>query len=136
MTFHYTWLVWSSAFLLPWGLLYALFPQHRVAMWGASVFMALFGLTEPIFLPRYWNPPTLFELAQRTGFDIESLIFCFAIGGVGAVSYNFLPRRELVPLSKAERGAHRHRIHAVALAAPFALFVPLYVLPWNPIYPS
>ena len=49
MTYHYVWLVWSSAFLLPWVLLYALFPQHRVAIWWASVAMAPFGLTEPIF---------------------------------------------------------------------------------------
>jgi len=82
MTYHYVWLVWSSAFLLPWVLLYALFPQHRVPMWWASVFMAPFGLTEPMFVPEYWSPPSLFELAQRTGFDIESIIFSFAIGGV------------------------------------------------------
>jgi len=42
---------------------------------------ALFGLTEPRFVPEYWNPPSLFDLAQCTGFDIESLIFCFGIGG-------------------------------------------------------
>jgi hypothetical protein len=47
MTYHYVWFIWSSAFLLPWVLLYALFPQHRGAMWWASVFMALFGFTEP-----------------------------------------------------------------------------------------
>lgn len=40
----------------------------------------LLGFTEPLFVPAYWNPPTLFDLAQRTGFDIESLIFTFAIG--------------------------------------------------------
>jgi hypothetical protein len=77
MTYHYVWLVWSSAFLLPWVLLYALFPRHRVAMWWSSVFMAPFGLTEPMFVPAYWNPPSLFNLAQRTGFDIESFIFSF-----------------------------------------------------------
>jgi hypothetical protein len=31
-------------------------------------------------IPEYWNPPSLFDLAQRTGFDIESLIFGFAFG--------------------------------------------------------
>ena len=70
MIFHYVWLVWSSAFLLPWILLYMLFPQHRNVMWRASLVMMPFGLTEPIFVPEYWNPPSLFELAQRTGFDI------------------------------------------------------------------
>ena len=36
MTYHYVWLVWSSAFLLPWALLYALFPQHRSACGGRA----------------------------------------------------------------------------------------------------
>ena len=134
MTYHYVWLVWSCAFLLSWALLYALFPQHRVAMWWASVFMAPFGLTEPIFVPEYWNPPSLFELAQRTGFDIESIIFSFAIGGTAAVFYNILLRKRLERLSFAERRQWRHGGHRWALAAPLALFPILYALPWNPIY--
>jgi hypothetical protein len=32
-------------------------------------------LTEPLFVPDYWNPPSLFDLARRSGFDIESVIF-------------------------------------------------------------
>ncbi len=134
MTFHYVWLVWSSAFLLPWVLLYALFPQHRVAMWWASVFMALFGLTEPIFVPGYWNPPSLFELAQRTGFDIESIIFSFAIGGIGAVLYNSIARKRLTGIELQERRGRRHGWHRWALAVPFASFPILYFLPWNPVY--
>lgn len=134
MTFHYVWLVWSSAFLLPWVLLYALFPQHRVAMWWASVFMALFGLTEPIFVPRYWNPPSLFELAQRTGFDIESIIFSFAIGGIGAVLYNSVARKRLTGIELQQRRGRRHGWHRWALAVPFASFPILYFLPWNPVY--
>lgn len=134
MTYHYVWLVWSSAFLLPWVLLYALFPQHRVAMWRASAFMAPFGLTEPIFVPEYWNPPSLFELAQRTGFDIESIIFSFAIGGIAAVLYNIILHKRMEVLSPAEHHDRRHRRHRWALAAPFVLFPILYLLPWNPIY--
>lgn len=134
MTYHYVWLIWSSAFLLPWIVLYAAFPAHRRTMWWASVFMAPFGLTEPVFVPEYWNPPSLFELAQRTGFDIESLIFSFAIGGIGAVLYNIVTRKRLEPLRPEERHHSRHRWHRRALATPFALFPILYFLPWNMIY--
>ena len=134
MTYHYVWLVWSSAFLLPWVLLYALFPQHRVAMWWASVLMAPFGLTEPMFVPEYWNPPSLFELAQRTGFDIESIVFSFAIGGIAAVLYNIILHKRMEVLSPAERHQWWHRRHRWALAAPFVLFPVLYFLPWNPVY--
>jgi hypothetical protein len=134
--YHYVWFLWSSAFLLPWLLLYWLFPAHRRAMLWTSVFTAPFGLTEPIFVPEYWNPPSLFDLAQRTGFDIESLIFCFGIGGSGAVLYNVLTRRRLQPVDSTERHHHRHSLHPLALATPVIVFLPLYFLPWNSIYPG
>ena len=67
-------------------------------MLSASLFTMPFGLSEPLFVPEYWNPPSLFDLAQQTGFDIESLIFCFGIGGIGAVLYNVLTRQILKPV--------------------------------------
>ena len=132
----YIWLVWALAFLIPWGALYAAFPAQRRVMLLSSSLTALFGLTEPIFVPEYWNPPSLFDLAQRTGFDIESLIFCFGIGGVGAVLYNALVGKRPVPMNCYERHSLRHRFHRVALGAPFVVFITLYFLPLNPIYPG
>lgn len=132
----YVWLVWALAFLIPWVGLYAAFPGQRRIMLLSSLLTSLFGLTEPIFVPEYWNPPSLFDLAQRTGFDIESLIFCFGIGGVGAVLYNGLTGKRLAPLSHHERNSRRHRFHRLALGAPLVAFVALYFLPWNPIYPG
>jgi hypothetical protein len=95
-----------------------------------------FALTEPLFVPRYWNPPSLFGLAQRTGFDVESLIFCFGIGGVCAVLYNIVTARDLRSMGMGERHARRHRYHRVALLVPVAAFPALSPLPWNPIYPA
>jgi lycopene cyclase-like protein len=102
----------------------------------SSLLTSLFGLTEPIFVPAYWNPPSLFDLAQRTGFDLESLIFCFGIGGVGAVLYNALTKKHLMPMNMHDRNNLRHRFHRLALVSPFIVFVALYFLPWNPIYPG
>ena len=133
MTYHYVWLFWSSAFFVAWILLFAVFKQHRVEMWRASVFMAPFGLTEPIFVPEYWNPPSLFELAQRTGFDIESIIFTFAIGGIGTVLYNIIMRKRLAEIDPHARNDRRYRWHLWALAVPFASFPLFYFLPWNPV---
>lgn len=133
---RYVWLVWSSAFLVPWLLLYWGFPAHRRAMRWASLFTTPFGLTEPLFVPTYWNPPSLFDLAQRTGFDIESLIFCFGIGGVGAVLVNAVMGRVALPLTLAERVDARHRLHRWVVVAPFVGFVLLLPLGWNPIYPA
>lgn len=130
----YVWLAWSSAFLVPWIVLYLAFPAHRKAMLWSSLFTMPLGLSEPLFVPAYWNPPSLFGLAQSTGFDIESLIFCFGIGGVGAVLTNIVSRRRLEPVPAPERCEHRHRYHLLALASPFLAFPALYWLPWNPIY--
>ncbi len=132
----YVWLVWSAAFLVPWLGLYAAFPLHRRAMLWSSLFTAPFGLTEPLFVPEYWSPPSLFDLAIRTGFDIESVIFCFGIGGVAAVAIDVLTRRVPVPVPEGERHHTRHRFHRWVLGAPFLVFVALWPLPWNPIYPG
>ena len=132
--YAYVWLAWASAFLVPWIALYLARPVFRLQMLKVSAATSLLGLTEPIFVPEYWNPPSLFDLAQRSGFDMESLIFCFAIGGIGAFGYNALAQRGLQAMPMQERHAARHRFHRLALAVPFLAFPPLYLLPWNPIY--
>lgn len=106
-------------------------------MLWASVLTAPFGLTEPLFVPEYWNPPSLFDLAQRTGFDIESLVFCFAIGGLGVASYRALVTVPLGRMDHHARSSPRHRWHHLALASPFLVFgVFLLLSDWNPIYPG
>lgn len=88
---RYVWLVWSSAFLIPWGVLYWRFPEQRRAMWWASLFTAPFGLTEPLFVPEYWDPPTpgyierVWNFAALTGIrlgpvPVEELLFAFGFG--------------------------------------------------------
>lgn len=136
MKYHYVWLIWSSAFLLPWVVLYLAAPLLRPVMWRASLATAAFGLAEPIFVPAYWLPPSLFDLAQRTRFDIESFIFSFAIGGIGAVLYNTLTRTHVAPVPVGTRSEPLHRFHTMALLLPFVAFVPLVLLPWNAIYPA
>ena len=133
---RYVWPVWSSAFLLPWLAAYAAFPRQRTVMLWTSLSTAPLGLTEPLFVPAYWNPPSLFDLARTTGFDIESLIFSFGIGGIGAVLYNMLTGRDSADVTNTERRSPRHSLHGLALVTPFVSFSILYSLPWNPIYPA
>ncbi len=100
-TDQYVWLLWASAFLIPWALVY------------------------------WW-----FDLAENTGFDIESLIFCFGIGGIAAVLYNLLSQKIPQAVGTCARDHVLHRHHYKALATPFVVFIVLYFFPWNPIYPS
>jgi hypothetical protein len=132
----FIWLIWASAFLVPWLGIYIAVPRLRRRMLWASVFTTPFGLTEPLFVPEYWAPPSLFDLALRTGFDIESLIFCFGIGGVGSALYEIIMRPATGAMPHRERGGRRHRYHYPALAAPFISFPLLYPFAWNPIYPA
>ena len=136
MNDQYVWFLWSSAFLLPWIIVYIIFPQHRKAMLWASLFTMPFGLTEPLFVPEYWTPPSLFDLAIRTGFDIESLIFCFGIGGLGAVLYNLVSGKTLAEIPDDEKSHPLHKHHYKALLTPFVSFPVLYLFSWNPIYPA
>lgn len=132
----YVWFAWSIVFLVLWGIIFAAFPDERRKMWQTSFFTMPFGLTEPLFVPRYWRPPSLFNLAQRTGFDIESLMFCFAIGGASAVLYDLLTGRRSRPMASIERHLPIHRHHLLALISPVIAFGVLVFLPWNPIYPA
>jgi hypothetical protein len=131
---HYVWTFWASAFLIPWLALYAAFPRHRRTMLWVSAMTAPFGLTEPLFVPEYWNPPSLFDLAQRTGFDFESLIFFFAIGGVAVSFYRVLTGRSVEAMtSSISDETHRCR---VMLLVPVLAFPALMLAPSNPIYPA
>lgn len=131
---QYVWLTWSIALLIPWLAAYVAFPRQRKIMLWTSLFTMPFGLTEPLFVPAYWSPPSLFDLARTTGFDFESLIFSFGIGGVAAVLYNLWTGQELAPVGSEERHSKQHKLHSWAIAVPFLLFPILHALPWNPIY--
>ncbi len=133
---QYVWLLGSILCLIPWGILYSSYPQFRHPMLWASVFTMPFGLAQPIFVPEYWNPPSLFNLAAKTGFDIESLIFHFGIGGTAVALYHLTIRKNSEPIPRPERRAMLHRYNDVSLATPFVLFALLYFFPWNPIYPG
>lgn len=96
-------------------------------MLPVSLVTMLFAFTEPLFVPEYWFPPSLFNLAERTGFDIESFIFSFAIGGIGAVLYHLAFSAVPVRLNEKEKTKVRHRFHLYALFVPFVVFPVLAV---------
>lgn len=135
MMMQYAWLIWSLAFLAVWLLFFFLRKDLRKEMWWVSLATMPLGLTEPLFVPEYWNPPTLFDLAQKTGFDIESLIFCFSIGGVGSVIYKLIYKTQILSVSESEKLHKRHRWHKLILVTPIVVFLLLAILtPLDHIY--
>ena len=100
-----------------------------------SLWTSLLGLTEPLFVTEYWSPPSLFNLALKIGFDIESLIFSFGIGGLAVVLYEkiFNTKHETVPLHVRHSSRHRYHLWTIA-SAPVIFIVLLLATNLNPIY--
>lgn len=131
---QYVWFIWSLLILALWGVVYLIKKDSRKEMLRMSWITMPFGLTEPLFVPEYWHPPSLFDLAEKTGFDIESLIFSFAIGGIGTVLYNLLFNRKYTRMPCFERNLEKHRFHIYVLLVPVFVFFFLNFTPLNPIY--
>ena len=131
----YAYLVLSLALFGVWVVLFAVRPDIRDEMAWVSVGTMFLGLTEPLFVPEYWNPPTLGDLARRTGFDLESLLFSFAIGGIVFAAYHVLFAGAPSESVAHERGHARHRYHVIAiLSAPVTFVMLLALTTLNPIY--
>jgi len=120
---QYAWFIWSLILLLVWLLIYLYKKPLRKEIIMMSLWTMPFGLTEPLFVPEYWNPPSLFNLAEKTGFDIESLIFTFAIGGIGSVLYKLIFKTVNEPFHVSERGKKRHMLHFYSFLLPPAVFL-------------
>lgn len=136
---QFAWLLWSGFLLVIWGIIFAFLKnkESKKKMFTVSLWTSLLGLTEPFFVPKYWNPPSLFDLAHRTGFDIESLIFSFGIGGIAVVLYDRIFHTGFETMPSLSHHTSRHRYHLWAiLTAPITFLVLALTTGLNPIYIS
>lgn len=134
---QYIWLIWSLILIIIWlGVYLSLDSKNKKReMLIVSLWTSLLGLTEPLFVPAYWNPPSLFDLAHRTGFDIESFIFSFGIGGIAVVIYERIHRTSHEQIKIPEHNLSRHRYHLISiLSSPFIFFLLFFATSLNPIY--
>lgn len=134
---QYAWLIWSLMLLIIWAIVYFLLDakDKKREMLVVSLWTSLLGLTEPFFVPEYWSPPSLFDFAQRTGFDIESIIFAFGIGGLASVIYERIFRTVHEKMSITVQHASRHRYHLWAIfSAPIIFVLLVTTTNLNPIY--
>lgn len=131
----WAYLVLSGTLTAGWGILYAARADLRRSMLRVSLGTMPLGLTEPLFVRAYWNPPTLWDLARRTGFDLESVLFSFAIGDIVFAAYDTLLGLAPSATLAHERHDRRHRFHLLAIVSAPLLFVILLALTrLNPIY--
>lgn len=134
----YAWFFWSIILLAVWAIVYFSLrsKESKREMLVVSLWTSLLGFTEPFFVPEYWGPPSLFKLALRTGFDIESLIFSFATGGIVVVLYERIFRIAHEKMPIAAQHAPRHRYHLWAILSAPIIFISLLIFAkeLNPIY--
>lgn len=129
------WLMFSLVFLAVWFIIFAARPLLRKKMLVVSAATSLTGFLEPVFIPAYWNPPSLFDLAQKSHFDLEAFMFTFAIGGIASVLYEAILNMEPRRLSDSEARERRRRFHlASLLSAPVVFLLLLSLTNLNPIY--
>lgn len=134
---QYAWLIWSLILVGIWGVIYVVLDtkDKKREMFVVSLWTSLLGFTEPLFVPEYWAPPSLFNLALRTGLDIESFIFSFAIGGIAVVLYERIFRTTHEKMSVSVQHVIRHRYHLWAiLSAPIIFVLLVLATNLNPIY--
>ena len=136
---QYAWFIWSILLLIIWIVVYVTLrsKESRKEMLIVSLWTSLFGLTEPIFLYEYWTPLSLFDLNLKTGFDIESVLWSFGVGGIVVVLYEFFFKKGHAAISVHERHAARHRFHLWAvLSVPVTVSILFLATDLNPIYSS
>jgi hypothetical protein len=119
------WLALNVLFLALWAVFYVSKPRLRRRMLLISLVSAPFGLTEALFIPEYWSPPSLFNLAVSTGFDIESILYCFSTGGIiAAVASIMGGRHDRESLHRASKAPLIQTL--IQFAVPLAVLVALY----------
>lgn len=79
---QFTYLAADLILLVAWLLLFLNKPYRR-EMLVMSLFFAPFAFLDFWFLQDYWSPRTLFG----TAFGLETFLFAFLVGGIGAVIY-------------------------------------------------
>jgi Lycopene cyclase len=132
---EYVWFIWSLIILAFWAVIYFYKKEFRKEMLKMSLITMPFGITEPLFVPEYWFPPSLFNLAENTGLDIESFIFSFAIGGLGTVLYRLIYKSKLTEIPHKERRHKQHKFHIYLLFVPIFVFLVLaFTTKLNHIY--
>lgn len=131
----YEWLAFALSWDVVWLMLFVFKPHVRRQMLWVSLFTTLTGFAEPIFVPRYWNPPSLFNLASTTHFDVESLVFSWGTGGIGSVFYEVALNFKHRKMGTGELRHEQRWLHMASLASMPVVFAVLYLLTnLNPIY--
>jgi hypothetical protein len=98
--YHYAYFFGAILFVAAWGVLYALGKSHRKQMLWGSALSAPFALTGFLFMPEYWEPPSLFDLDAKIGIGIEDVVWSAAVGGIASAVVEWIFGSRLAPVRR------------------------------------
>jgi hypothetical protein len=116
MFYQYGYFIGCLIVFAVWLVIFIYRKDLRKEMLFASIITIPFGMTEFLYVPEYWNPPSLFNFIQKYGFGIESIFFAFVAGGLASVFYQVIAGQKTVKI------LFDRRIHAL----PYFFIVLLY----------
>ena len=119
-SYHYSYLVGTFIFWVAWVLCSVLGRQYRSEIRWGTLIAAPMALTNLLFVPEYWTPPSLFDLDQKIRVGIEDFLWAAAVGGIAAVVGEILLKERLATVRKA-----RHKRHYVPFVVAALVFVGL-----------
>ena len=125
----YEYLIGNLFFVAFWFILYFIRKDLRKEMIFASLLCMPLGLSEVFFIPHYWNPHRLFNLNPA----IESLLFCFTVGGIAAVLYEVVLKKHLKKAREKRIKTKRH-FYALAGVLIFSLISFSFIFKMDLIY--
>ena len=118
----YEYFIFTLVLFCLWLLLYVLRKDLRKHIIFSSTLALPLGFSESFFFSSYWSPSTLFHLAERTGFDLESFLFSFSVGGIAAVLYETLLQKHLRKAREKRRITKEHVVFLIILLFIFFVF--------------
>lgn len=78
----------TSAFF--WSVIYFTRKDLRKQMTITGLLFLPFFLLDKMLIPNYWQPRVLFDLYDKVGFSLESILFMFTASGLFATLYEFV----------------------------------------------
>ena len=127
---QYAYLIGAGILGLFWLLIFVRRKDLRKELTFGGLLGIPFGMTEFFYIPEYWNPPSVFNLIDKIGFGIESVLFGFFVGGIAASLFEFLEKKRLVSIHKHQNNEDHYVPYLLLIIfyLSLELTLPLYTI--------